>query len=171
MGPLRGAGKSESLSAAVSPEREAVPAPVPSSKEPSSGDRSAFSPSVHEDERQGRPLPAFGNWAADEKTAKAEQDSLRKNPYRQGHDLATAKASQDSDQALVDHVCGKGCGCSKMTRAGGDDPLKSLENRDAEVRRHEQEHLDEAGEFARWRARVGDSHSLQRRLLRRGWQG
>lgn len=135
--------KSEGLVYAPAPT-----APAAAPKESAPPDATKFSPAVHDDKSEERPLPAVGKWAGDDKTVKAEQESLAKNPYRQGQDLGTAKANLDSDKALVDHVCGKGCGCSKMSGGSSDDPLKSLEKRDAEVRQHEQDHHSEAGEFA-----------------------
>lgn len=56
------------------------------------------------------------------------------------------KADRQKDLETVRHVCGEGCGCKPKI---GDDPLKSLRQRDEEVRKHEDDHLREAGEFAK----------------------
>ena len=71
------------------------------------------------------------------------------NPFRKGQDAETAQSTRATDQQLVDHLCAPGCGCGR----GDDsvtvvDPLKILEDRDQEVRQHEQEHLREAGDLA-----------------------
>lgn len=58
------------------------------------------------------------------------------------------KATQ-ADEDMAKHVCGGGCGCISSTPGQGTNALKVLEDRDQEVRQHEQEHLNEAGEHAR----------------------
>lgn len=61
-----------------------------------------------------------------------------------GNPMAT-----QADEDMARHVCGGGCGCITNTPGGGTNALKALEDRDQEVRQHEQEHLNEAGEHAR----------------------
>jgi len=123
------------------------PAPPPVFGKPETDSPDGFRPSP--ELREGAPkgeskgIPAFD---FGEPPATAEEKA---NPFRQGKDLATNRAERKKDQDLVDHVCGKGCGCSSLKGGGDDDPLKTLEARDQEVRQHEQEHLTAAGEHAR----------------------
>lgn len=56
---------------------------------------------------------------------------------------------READAALLNR-CGEGCSCTSCSGVGqGEDPLKALRDRDMEVRTHENEHLNNAGEFAR----------------------
>lgn len=66
---------------------------------------------------------------------------------QQGKTAETLVGEKKQDQSIADHVCGSGCGCVK-TKSNGVDPLKTLQDRDDEVRKHENDHLMEAGEFA-----------------------
>ena len=157
MGPLNPV----SPAPAAAPARGAAPPPVFGKPLEEEGRRDGFQPSPElkeklsprgvpspteeggKESKPGKGLPAFD---FGEPPATAEEKA---NPFRQGGDLATNRANRKKDQELVDHVCGKGCGCSTAKAGGGDDPLKALEERDAEVRQHEQEHLSAAGEHAR----------------------
>ncbi len=53
---------------------------------------------------------------------------------------------READMRLL-HSCGEGCSCG-VSAAGGDDAVKSLEDRDREVREHEQQHFQTAGDAA-----------------------
>ena len=66
---------------------------------------------------------------------------------KQGKTGEMLVGEKKQDQSIADHVCGQSCGCVK-TKGGGTDPLKTLQDRDDEVRKHENDHLAEAGEFA-----------------------
>ena len=137
MGPLNAVN---GVTAPTTPVRG--PAPPPVFGKPTEGAQDGFfpSPELREDSRPQGSIPAFDfGFTAEEKA----------NPYRQGQDVATTRANRQKDQDLVDHVCGKGCGCSSLKGGADDDPLKTLEARDQEVRQHEQEHLSAAGEHAR----------------------
>ena len=69
------------------------------------------------------------------------------NAKGRGKSGADLKKDRQMDQDILDHVCGKGCGCGPKSKGGGD-PLKALRERDDEVRKHEMDHFHEAGEFA-----------------------
>lgn len=58
---------------------------------------------------------------------------------------AQRNADRESDMRLL-HSCGDGCGCASAS--GDDDPLRALEERDREVREHEQQHFMTAGDCA-----------------------
>jgi hypothetical protein len=143
MGPLPGIAPQSAPQRSVPPvfgRPEGAPAPAP----PGQKDGFAASPELADGDRKGSgQIPAF-NFG--EPPATAEEKA---NPYRPGQDPASAREGRKKDQDLVDHVCGKGCGCSTSKAGGGDDPLKALETRDTEVRQHEQDHLAAAGEHAR----------------------
>jgi len=74
-------------------------------------------------------------------------DEEKQNPLRQGKSIKEARVDKAKDQEILDHVCGKGCGCGSAKKGSGD-PLKALEERDTEVQKHELDHWHEAGEFA-----------------------
>ncbi|MCE7874081.1 hypothetical protein DYH09_27425, partial [bacterium CPR1] len=58
-----------------------------------------------------------------------------------GLDPSGMPKASAQDEEMARHVCGKGCGCLSTSGGSGTNPLKVLEDRDQEVRAHEQEHL------------------------------
>lgn len=139
-------------------ESDNGPAPTPGPTE----DRVTVSPA--ETEKSAGNIPNFGasqpaqgdkngnaNPAADKTgnpTAPGEANG-NANGQANGLDPSGMPKASAQDEEMARHVCAKGCGCISTNGGSGTNPLKVLEERDQEVRAHEQEHLNEAGEHAR----------------------
>lgn len=111
-----------------------------------------FQPFQGSPELQDRSQPGYAHLGAlmeglAPHEAPPSQEELQ-NPLRQGKSLKQQRADRAKDQEILDHVCGKGCGCQSAKKPAGVDPLKALAERDEEVRKHELDHYHEAGEFA-----------------------
>ncbi len=130
------------------------PAPGPG---PGPGeDRVTVSPA--ETEKSAGNIPNFGatqpdkngNAAGDKGNPSAPGEANgNANGQANGLDPSGMPKASAQDEEMARHVCAKGCGCISTNGGSGTNPLKVLEERDQEVRAHEQEHLNEAGEHAR----------------------
>ncbi|MBT9586150.1 hypothetical protein IV102_22605 [bacterium] len=132
------------LRPAVSPQKSAQEVPVPApGKEKGNVDGFKGSPELSTDKDPGSKRDLSSLKAAFGSLTPSEGELTR--AHSRGQNASEMKRDRDQDQRIVDHVCGEGCGCKPKL---GDDPLKSLQARDEEVRKHEDDHLKEAGEFA-----------------------
>lgn len=118
-----------------------------------SGLASAFAdePTQSRDSRSSKPQAAGhagkveqGKDATLDRPATDTEKSVKKSS---GKSVTEQRDDRKKDQEIIDHVCGKGCGCGSA-KVKDSDPLKALHERDNEVRQHEQEHLEAAGEHA-----------------------
>ncbi len=97
----------------------------------------------------GAPADKNGNAnGANDKTGNPANPN-EANGNANGLDPSGMPKASAQDEEMARHVCAKGCGCISTNGGSGTNPLKVLEERDQEVRAHEQEHLNEAGEHAR----------------------
>ncbi len=103
----------------------------------------------------GAPADKNGNANAGDKAANPANPNApgeangNANGQANGLDPSGMPKASAQDEEMARHVCAKGCGCISTNGGSGTNPLKVLEERDNEVRAHEQEHLNAAGEHAR----------------------
>lgn len=79
-------------------------------------------------------------------TAGGAQELLNQNQSPTGP--PGAEAARQRDEEALAHICGRGCGCISGPSGNPADVLQVFENRDREVREHENQHLVNAGEHA-----------------------
>ncbi len=133
--------------AGPAPREEATPAPVQ--------DRvTVGAPETEKGNKGG--IPNFGAaYGAQEGNGNGTanpagpQNGTNGNAAANAPDPSGMPKASSADEEIAKHVCASGCGCISTNGGQGTNALKVLEDRDQEVRLHEQEHLNEAGEHAR----------------------
>lgn len=129
-------------------DQGAGPEPAPAAVQ----DRVSVSAPETEKEKGG--IPNFGaSFGAPEQngngTAGATQGGPQNGNSAGGLDPTGMPKASSADEEIAKHVCGQGCSCISSNPGQGQNALRVLEDRDQEVRTHEQEHLNQAGEHAR----------------------
>lgn len=150
--PTMGAPAGAAPIAAPPPPPAAAPAADEGNRPGGAQDRVTVSAPETEKSKGGIPnfAASFGdNNANGTANPAGPQNGTNGNAAANQPDPSGLPKASKNDEEIAKHVCASGCGCITNTPGQGTNALKVLEDRDQEVRQHEQEHLNEAGEHAR----------------------